>query len=182
LLRRRNVADHRRAAPGSRKVIVLERGFDRRMPEVYTWLESEVGRGNYALHGGSTVGLGRKVAAFYFRAAEPAHHFIAAFPELVLADGTDSPAYRSPHLPNGRPQNELSPMCILYSMLRSQEAMRRLFDAHGRLGNQPSLPGIYPDHAAPIVRNGPEGRELVIARWGCHRRRRSSKARTAILG
>jgi putative SOS response-associated peptidase YedK len=25
---------------------------------------------------------------------------------------------------------------------------------------------IYPDYAAPIVRNGAEGRELVLARWG----------------
>ena len=25
---------------------------------------------------------------------------------------------------------------------------------------------IYPDYAAPIVRNGGEGRELVLARWG----------------
>ena len=57
-------------------------------------------------------------------------------------------------------------MCNLYSMLRSQDAMRRLFAAHERLGNQPPLPGIYPDYAAPIVRNGPDGRELVTARWG----------------
>ena len=25
---------------------------------------------------------------------------------------------------------------------------------------------IYPDYSAPIVRNGVEGRELVLARWG----------------
>jgi putative SOS response-associated peptidase YedK len=30
----------------------------------------------------------------------------------------------------------------------------------------PPLPGIYPDYGAPIIRNGPEGRELVMARWG----------------
>jgi putative SOS response-associated peptidase YedK len=44
--------------------------------------------------------------------------------------------------------------------------MRQPFAAHDRLGNQPPLPGIYPDYAAPIVRNGLEGRELVTARWG----------------
>jgi putative SOS response-associated peptidase YedK len=30
----------------------------------------------------------------------------------------------------------------------------------------PLLPGIFPDYSAPIVRNGSEGRELVMARWG----------------
>jgi len=33
-------------------------------------------------------------------------------------------------------------------------------------GNLPPLPSVYPDQAAPIVRNGVEGRELVMARWG----------------
>jgi putative SOS response-associated peptidase YedK len=33
-------------------------------------------------------------------------------------------------------------------------------------GNLPLLPGIFPDYPAPIVYNGPEGRELVMARWG----------------
>src|SRR5271170_1815788 len=35
-----------------------------------------------------------------------------------------------------------------------------------RTGNLPPLPGIFPDYAAPIVRNQPEGRELSMARWG----------------
>ena len=30
----------------------------------------------------------------------------------------------------------------------------------------PPLPGVFPDYFAPIVRNGAEGRELVMARWG----------------
>ena len=30
----------------------------------------------------------------------------------------------------------------------------------------PPLPGIFPDYSAPIVRNRPDGRELVTARWG----------------
>jgi hypothetical protein len=34
-------------------------------------------------------------------------------------------------------------------------------------GNLPILPGIFPDYAAPIVRNAPDGvRELTTARWG----------------
>ena len=28
------------------------------------------------------------------------------------------------------------------------------------------MPGIFPDYAAPVVRNGAEGREMVLARWG----------------
>ncbi len=35
-----------------------------------------------------------------------------------------------------------------------------------RTGNLPPLPGIFPDYTAPIVRNYPQGRELVLARWG----------------
>lgn len=35
-----------------------------------------------------------------------------------------------------------------------------------RTGNLPPMPGIFPDYAAPIVRNGNGGRELALARWG----------------
>jgi putative SOS response-associated peptidase YedK len=35
-----------------------------------------------------------------------------------------------------------------------------------RTGNLASMPGVFPDYATPIIRNGPEGRELVLARWG----------------
>ena len=58
-------------------------------------------------------------------------------------------------------------ICNLYSMTRSQEAMRRLFTGlDDRSGNMPPLPGIYPDYPSPIIRNAGEGRELVMARWG----------------
>ena len=58
-------------------------------------------------------------------------------------------------------------MCNLYSYTKGQAAIRELAKAmHDRTGNMPSLPGIFPDYAAPIVRNAPEGRELVLARWG----------------
>jgi putative SOS response-associated peptidase YedK len=34
-------------------------------------------------------------------------------------------------------------------------------------GNLPLYPGIFPDYAAPIVRNAPgDVRELAFARWG----------------
>lgn len=58
-------------------------------------------------------------------------------------------------------------MCNLYSMTTNQEAIRRLFRIDvDSTGNLPSMPGVYPDYAAPIVRNSPAGRELATARWG----------------
>lgn len=58
-------------------------------------------------------------------------------------------------------------MCNLYAMTTNQEAIRQLFKvAVDNTGNLPSKPGIYPDYAAPIVRNSDAGRELVLARWG----------------
>jgi putative SOS response-associated peptidase YedK len=60
-------------------------------------------------------------------------------------------------------------MCNLYSMTRNVDAIRRLFGINAeqdRTGNLPSMPGIFPDYPAPIVRNGDQGRELVMARWG----------------
>jgi putative SOS response-associated peptidase YedK len=58
-------------------------------------------------------------------------------------------------------------MCNLYSLTKSQQAVRDLVKAMvDRTGNMPPLPGIFPDYGAPIVREGAEGRELVLARWG----------------
>lgn len=57
-------------------------------------------------------------------------------------------------------------MCNLYTQTRSQEAMRRLFDApFDRLGN---LAGgdVWPDRLAPVVMSGAEGRVLEMGRWG----------------
>jgi len=59
-------------------------------------------------------------------------------------------------------------MCNLYSMTKNQTAILDLFrDVSDRTGNMPSYPGVFPDYAAPIVRNSADGRELVShARWG----------------
>jgi putative SOS response-associated peptidase YedK len=58
-------------------------------------------------------------------------------------------------------------MCNLYSQTKSQDAIRQLARAlTDRTGNMPPLPGIYPDYAAPIVRNEAHGRALAMARWG----------------
>jgi putative SOS response-associated peptidase YedK len=56
-------------------------------------------------------------------------------------------------------------MCNLYSMTTSQQAIREITGAMSdRTGNLPPFPAIFPDYAAPIIRNQPEGRELTMAR------------------
>lgn len=58
-------------------------------------------------------------------------------------------------------------MCNLYSVTKGQQAIRDLYRAAtDRTGNMPPLPGVFPDYAAPIVRNAAGGRELAMARWG----------------
>ena len=58
-------------------------------------------------------------------------------------------------------------MCNLYSMTKGQQAIRALFAvANDSTGNLPSMPGIFPDYPAPIVRNSAGDRELALARWG----------------
>ena len=58
-------------------------------------------------------------------------------------------------------------MCNLYSITKGQQAIREFTRAMtDRTGNLPPLPGVFPDYAAPVVRNQPDGRELTMARWG----------------
>jgi putative SOS response-associated peptidase YedK len=59
-------------------------------------------------------------------------------------------------------------MCNLYSLTKGQQAIRELAGAmRDSTGNLPTFPGIFPDYAAPVVRNAPDGvRELTLARWG----------------
>ncbi len=46
-----------------------------------------------------------------------------------------------------------------YSITKDQQAIRELYQvATDRTGNLPPMPGVFPDYAAPIVRNGPDGR------------------------
>ncbi|OKO72310.1 hypothetical protein AC629_38245 [Bradyrhizobium sp. NAS80.1] len=52
-------------------------------------------------------------------------------------------------------------------MTKNVDAIRRLFGAlNSHVGNLPSMPGIFPDYPAPIVRNAPSCREIALARWG----------------
>jgi putative SOS response-associated peptidase YedK len=58
-------------------------------------------------------------------------------------------------------------MCNLYSQTKPQDAMRDLFSVDlDNSGNQPPLPGIFPDMLAPVIRNHGTGREMLMMRWG----------------
>lgn len=141
-------------------------GFGRMSDAVYHWLDTHVGRGNYAWHGGGRGGVGDRVA-LYFREPEAAGACLSAFPDLRLADGTRLPSYTSPHLLFGRSEEDET-ICNLYNQTTTQEAMRQLFkglEMTDRAGNV--APGrIYPDQPAPIIRHDGEALELVKARWG----------------
>ena len=64
-------------------------------------------------------------------------------------------------------EGKLPAMCNLYSITRSQDAMRQLFAAtHDLTGNLPPLPDVYPDQLAPIVRVADGERQLEMMRWG----------------
>lgn len=52
-------------------------------------------------------------------------------------------------------------------MAKGQQAIREIVGAmRDQTGNLPPYPAIFPDRTAPIVRNGLEGLELTLSRWG----------------
>ena len=59
-------------------------------------------------------------------------------------------------------------MCNLYSMTKSRVEVARTARAlTDRNNNQPSLPGVYPDYAAPVIVSTQDGaREMRDMRWG----------------
>jgi putative SOS response-associated peptidase YedK len=59
-------------------------------------------------------------------------------------------------------------MCNLYSITKGQQAIRELTRAmHDATGNLSPMLAVFPDYAAPVVRNGDAGeRELTLMRWG----------------
>jgi putative SOS response-associated peptidase YedK len=59
-------------------------------------------------------------------------------------------------------------MCNLYSMTKSQDAIRQLTRyIRDMTGNLASLPAVFPNRMAPVVREGADGqRELLMMRWG----------------
>ena len=53
-------------------------------------------------------------------------------------------------------------MCTLYSVTTNQEAIRALFKVtQDSYGNLPSMPAVFPDWEAPVIRNHEGGRELL---------------------
>ena len=59
-------------------------------------------------------------------------------------------------------------MCNLYSVTKPQKAIIDLVRVMRDLtGNMPSLPAIFPNARAPVVRVAPDGvREMTMMRWG----------------
>jgi len=59
-------------------------------------------------------------------------------------------------------------VCNLYAMMRSRAEAAALARAFGdRNNNQPPVPGVFPDYAAPIVtKTADGGREMRDVRWG----------------
>jgi len=58
-------------------------------------------------------------------------------------------------------------MCNLYSITTNQAAIIALFRVINRyVGNLPSMPGVFPDYPAPVIRNTDAGTEMVTMRWG----------------
>lgn len=59
-------------------------------------------------------------------------------------------------------------MCNLYAMMKARaEAARAAKAMVDRNNNQPPMPGIYPDYAAPVIVNASDGsREMRDMRWG----------------
>jgi putative SOS response-associated peptidase YedK len=53
-------------------------------------------------------------------------------------------------------------MCTLYRITTNQEAIRALFKlTQDSYGNLPSMPAVFPDWEAPVIRNHEGGRELL---------------------
>jgi putative SOS response-associated peptidase YedK len=155
------------AFPVTLRILVPDHGFSEwgmeNQPD--SWLAATLAPGDYATTPHSAL-MGHGTA-FHFRTLDDANRFAARFPQMVLADATMGVSYTSPAMPFGR--REIEDVCNLYSLTRSQDAMRQLFaglDYDDQLGNLAPLPEIYPNYAAPILRNGGTGPEMVMARWG----------------
>lgn len=84
---------------------VPEEGLGQRMDALHRWLESNVGRGEYAVHAGGRH-PGRDMLedrlAVYTRHPRAAVALLEALPDLDMSDGTESIVYSSPYLPFGR--------------------------------------------------------------------------------
>jgi len=82
------------AFPVRLKIAVPGYGLGRESTRMTIWLRENIGVGNFAQ--GSTPTIGGSAHAIYFLEPADALCFREAFPDLALADGTQSPAYSSP--------------------------------------------------------------------------------------
>ncbi len=83
---------------------VPEYGFGARKVEIYEWLTANLGRGEYAIHGGGRhpgVHTIDDRIAVYVRHPRAAVALLQAFPDLELSDGLESGVYTSPDRPLG---------------------------------------------------------------------------------
>lgn len=154
-----------RAFPVRVRFAVPQGGFGNRILDLHQWLDHTIGRGEYAVHPAKPWIT--ECIAVHLRDVEGAEALVAAFPEFVLADDTQSSTYSSPAQNHQWQGAELFGMCNLYSQTRGQQAIIELARVwEDRSGNLPPLPGIYPDYQAPVVWNSDQGRVLSMMRWG----------------
>ncbi len=100
------------AFPVRVRFAIPERGFGMRLDAIHAWLSTEVGAGFYAVH--SSRGLATDALGVYLRDIDSARALIAAFPDLILADGTECRAYTSPVHEGAWRSDELLGVCNLY--------------------------------------------------------------------
>lgn len=81
------------AFPVRVKVRVPAEGLGSLLNRMHAWLNENVGPFDHACH--NQPGVACSTAAFYFRTTQAALAFVNAFPDAELADGLESPAYRS---------------------------------------------------------------------------------------
>jgi putative SOS response-associated peptidase YedK len=154
-----------RAFPIRVRFAVPAGGFGNRTLDLHTWLDDQVGRGDYAVH--SSAGWAVDALGVYLRDIELARAMVEAFPDFQLADGTDDPTYSSPAQTISWQGSELFGVCNLYSLSKGQAAIRELASVwRDDTGNLPPLPAIFPDQFAPVIRQTEEGRVMSMMRWG----------------
>ncbi len=77
------------AFPIQVRTMVPETGYGTRIDDFHAWLAARFDAGSYAIFP-ATRAIGQAVA-WGFRDLGDAHAFLAAFPDLVLADGLQEP-------------------------------------------------------------------------------------------
>lgn len=96
-MNRRTRAQHKTddlAFPVRVKFAVPWNGLGAISSRLQQWLSEELGPGRYASH--TAMAISTQAIGVYFVSLEDAQRFVAAFPEMEIADGTRSASYYSP--------------------------------------------------------------------------------------